>query len=272
MAQLCLPQTCSAITVVRMNSLSAFLSDMRDDASCVRHNEVRWSTETITTVGEHHVNFQTLIVGYIAERDGHPTLIELRRLCGSISSDQRCEEIRAEEQVAGTIETLETVACESRLDLRHGQFTLDPSPLLSTPQDMLRAFCPTLLTPEGTTYNPWTDGWAVGLRCRRSDGLTVYLYLNPSREADEGHGSVFTYLGAIGNPEHDAAEHAYDPFGAHQPTRLYTVRTVNGDRQWQADSAQHAREQHTEAFAGQPGETIQEVFAGQPTFQPASGQ
>ena len=268
MAQPCLPQARSAITVVRMNTLPAFLGEMRDDASCVRHSEVRWSTEMVTAVGEHHVSFETLIVGYIAEGDGRPTLIELRRLCGSVAANSRSEEICAEEQVASTIEALETVACECRLDLRHGRFTLDPSPLLPTPQEMLRAFCPTLVTPEGTTYNPWTDGWAVGLHCRRSDGLSKYLYLNPSGEADEGQGSVFAYLGVAGDPEHDPAEHAYDPFSAHQPTRLYTVRTDNGDRHWHADSAQHAREQHDLAFAGEPGETIREVFAGQRAAQP----
>jgi hypothetical protein len=74
------------------------------------------------------------------------------------------------------------------------------------------------------------------------------------------------------DPEHDAAEHAYDPFSAHQPTPLYTVRTENGDRHWHTDSAQHAREQHDLAFAGESGETIQEVFAGQPAAQPQSGR
>jgi hypothetical protein len=37
---------------------------------------------------------------------------------------------------------------------------------------------------------------------------------------------------------------------------LYVVRTANGERQWHAEDANHAREQHTEAHGGQPGEAI----------------
>ncbi len=46
--------------------------------------------------------------------------------------------------------------------------------------------------------------------------------------------------------------------------RWYTVRTANGERQWQADSPDHAREQHHDAFAGEPGEDILAVIYGDP--------
>jgi len=269
MAQPCLPQTCSAITVVRMNSLPAFLSEMRDDAPCVRHSEVRWSTETVTAVGEHQVNFETLIVGYIAELDGRPTLIELRRLCGSAAGDCRTEEIRAEEQVAGTIEALETVACESRLDVRHGQFTLDPSPLMPTQEDVLRTFCPTFMSLAGSTYRAWTDGWGVGLECVRSDGLCSYLYVEPAQEKD-GRACVFSHLGTGGDPTEDVLQHTYDPFDTVQLTRVYTVVTANGERNWTADNSGHAREQHEEAFGSEPGETITDVYLTRTARQAAA--
>lgn len=46
--------------------------------------------------------------------------------------------------------------------------------------------------------------------------------------------------------------------------RWYTVRTANGERSWQADSPNHAREQHLDAFAGDPGEDILAVIYGDP--------
>jgi hypothetical protein len=55
-------------------------------------------------------------------------------------------------------------------------------------------------------------------------------------------------------------------------TRVYTVRTANGDRDWHADNARHAREQHDEAFGGEPGETIERVFTLHPNPQPSSGR
>jgi hypothetical protein len=39
----------------------------------------------------------------------------------------------------------------------------------------------------------------------------------------------------------------------------YVVRTQNGERTWFADDAEHAREQHLDAFGGEPGEDILEV-------------
>lgn len=36
----------------------------------------------------------------------------------------------------------------------------------------------------------------------------------------------------------------------------YLVRSENGEREWHAEDAVHAREQHDDAFAGEPGETL----------------
>lgn len=270
MAQPCLPQTRSAITVVRMESLPAFLSEIRDDASSIRHQEVRWSTDTVTDIAGHNVNFETLIVGCITERDEQPTLIELRQLCGSTAGDQRTEEIRAEEHVAATIAALETVTCESRLDLRHGQFTLEPSPMLPTQEDMLHAFCPTFRSLGGNTYHPWTDAWGVGLECVRCDGLRSYLYLEPAVEQDDGRACVFAHLGTGGDPTEDVLQHTYDPFDPVQLTRVYTVVTANGKRNWTADDSDHARQQHDEAHGGEPGERVEDVYLTRTATQTAA--
>jgi len=37
---------------------------------------------------------------------------------------------------------------------------------------------------------------------------------------------------------------------------VYLVRSENGVRGWHAEDAAHAREQHTEAFGDEPGETV----------------
>ncbi|MGH2903568.1 MAG: hypothetical protein ACRDK7_08305 [Solirubrobacteraceae bacterium] len=41
-----------------------------------------------------------------------------------------------------------------------------------------------------------------------------------------------------------------------KPLQNHTVVTANGERTWQAEDACHAREQHEDAFADQPGEKI----------------
>lgn len=64
-------------------------------------------------------------------------------------------------------------------------------------------------TGSGTTYEPWTDGHAVGFRCTRN-GQTHYIYLNPSES--EGSPDVFLYQGTHGNPAADYPEHFYAPF------------------------------------------------------------
>jgi len=40
---------------------------------------------------------------------------------------------------------------------------------------------------------------------------------------------------------------------------VYVVATANGERDWCADDAEHAREQHEDAFSGQPGEQIRSI-------------
>lgn len=41
-----------------------------------------------------------------------------------------------------------------------------------------------------------------------------------------------------------------------EPCEAYVITTENGKRTWWADDAQHAREQHEEAFQGEPGEIV----------------
>jgi hypothetical protein len=48
-----------------------------------------------------------------------------------------------------------------------------------------------------------------------------------------------------------------DPFRTPPASSVYRVRT--GAQDWHADSAEHAREQHEDAFAGDAGETIDEI-------------
>ncbi|HEY3830183.1 MAG TPA: hypothetical protein VGL57_13400 [Solirubrobacteraceae bacterium] len=250
----------SAVPIFRITSTTAFLRDLLADASNVRHQEIRWTTEAVTEIGDHRVAFKALIAGYIAERDGQLTVIELRDLCGAIADDRRTEEIRATEQMAASIERLETAAAELGLDLRQGRFTLDPSPLMPTQEDVLRSFCPTFTSLAGSTYSAWTDGWGVGLECVRNDGLCTYLYVEPGQETDDGRACVFCHLGKGGDPTEDVVQHAYDPFDPDQLARVYTVLTANGERNWTADDPEHARRQHEESFGGEPGETIEDVY------------
>ncbi len=250
-----IPALSAPITVVRVPTIRNFLDEMRHDAGRVRHREVRWSTQTITCPGEHHVTFDLLTAGYIAE-DDHPKLIELRLPCGRLGLSRREQDIAGQEQIAAALELLQraTQACE--LDWRAGRLSLDPSPLMPTTGDVLRRLCSTINTPEGTTYAPWTDGWAIGVECRRRDGYRTLLYLNPSGETEEGDGSVFVYQGTSGSPAEDMPAHRYDPFTAPEPTQWFTVRTDNADRQWRATSEQEARRLHHEAFGGLRGENI----------------
>lgn len=67
-------------------------------------------------------------------------------------------------------------------------------------------------TPEGVTYIPWTDGYAVGYRCEHEDGRVEFIYLNPSSETDDGQPNVFVYHGEHGCPSKDAPAHFYEVF------------------------------------------------------------
>jgi hypothetical protein len=58
-----------------------------------------------------------------------------------------------------------------------------------------------------------------------------------------------------------------------EPTRddrlmAYAIRTENGTRIWQAENAEHAAEQHEDAFGGHEGE---EILAIEPPTVPDSG-
>lgn len=57
---------------------------------------------------------------------------------------------------------------------------------------------PTVTTPEGLTFWPWSDGYAVGFAVTRTqDDRIDYVVLNPSSEHHrtdfDGRGDVFVY-------------------------------------------------------------------------------
>jgi hypothetical protein len=70
---------------------------------------------------------------------------------------------------------------------------------------------------SGVTYEPWTNGHAVGFRCEyvTSDGHTnvEYVYLNPSTTGDgDDKPNVFLYQGVAGDPAFDTPQHWYSPY------------------------------------------------------------
>lgn len=79
-------------------------------------------------------------------------------------------------------------------------------------------------TPEGVTYEPWTDGHAVGFKLIHASGTEEYVYLNPSSDADGGVPNVFVYQGPDGDPAgNDVPYHHYDSihwmrYGEHAKT------------------------------------------------------
>jgi hypothetical protein len=250
----------SSVAIIRLTCLAEFLRQLREDAQTVRHHEVRWTTQPVTEIADQQVLFETLIAGYITERDGHLAVIELRRLCGTAASDRRTEDASTQQQIAAALQALHATGRELGLAVKPGRFTLDPSPLMPTGEDVLRTFGPTVTSLGGTSYGAWTDGWGVGLECVRSDGLCTYLYLEPSQEQDDGRACVFCHLGCGGDPTEDIVRHVYDPFEYVALVREYTVLTENGQRDWTATDSEHAREQHEAAFGGEPGETIEDVY------------
>jgi hypothetical protein len=56
------------------------------------------------------------------------------------------------------------------------------------------------------------------------------------------------------------------------PLHIYIVTSENGEREWHADSASHAREQHLDAFDGDPGEAILAVRKVPPPHAPCDGR
>lgn len=250
----------SAMPIIRITALPEFLRELRQDSESIRHREIRWVTQPVTQIADQHVLFETLIAGYITERGGRPAIIELRQLCGAIASDRRCEDAHTQEQIAAALQALQTAAHNAGLDVKPGRFTLDPSPLTATPDEALRRFGPTFTSAGATTYSPWTDGRGVGVECVRPDGLCSYLYLKPGQEPDDGRATVYCHLGTGGDPSEDVVQHEYDPFDRSHLAHAYRIVTKNGERNWTAEDAEHARRQHEEAFGGEPGETIQYVY------------
>lgn len=61
----------------------------------------------------------------------------------------------------------------------------------------------TYVDAHGTTWEPWTDGHAVGFKVTTPDGHGQYVYLNPSSESDDGKPNVFLYHGPTGKPDLD---------------------------------------------------------------------
>ena len=59
-----------------------------------------------------------------------------------------------------------------------------------------------ITTEDGTKYEPWTDGYAVGFRCTKPSGEVSFVYLNPS-EHGEDVPNVFVYEGPAGDPCED---------------------------------------------------------------------
>jgi hypothetical protein len=51
----------------------------------------------------------------------------------------------------------------------------------------------TITDRHGVTWEPWTDGWAVGFKVTAPDGRVEHVYLNPSSESDDGVSTVFLY-------------------------------------------------------------------------------
>lgn len=63
------------------------------------------------------------------------------------------------------------------------------------------------------TFEPWTDGHAVGFRVTRHvDGKVGYVYLNPSEDTwvdGKFNPDVFVYTGVAGDPSGDYPHHFY---------------------------------------------------------------
>lgn len=76
-------------------------------------------------------------------------------------------------------------------------------------------FCFTVNDGDGATYEPWTDGYAVGYKVTWGD-WTEYVYMNPSSrspdEPDDGNPNVFVYIGSEGQPGQDPSVHYYTLF------------------------------------------------------------
>ena len=71
----------------------------------------------------------------------------------------------------------------------------------------------TIIRTPSATYEPWTDGYAVGFKVSLADGTVQYIYLNPSIEEENDAPNVFLYQGPDGNPMADSVHHEHFPIG-----------------------------------------------------------
>lgn len=71
-----------------------------------------------------------------------------------------------------------------------------------------------IATDEGVTYQPWSNGYAVGFQATYPDGRTEYIYLNPSGQLDEGTAEVCLYQGTTGDPAGDSPRQFFELFEA----------------------------------------------------------
>jgi len=62
-----------------------------------------------------------------------------------------------------------------------------------------------MITTNSVTYEPWSDGNAVGFKVTHHRTQRVeYIYLNPSHDSDgDVEPDVFIYQGRTGNPGDD---------------------------------------------------------------------
>lgn len=108
-------------------------------------------------------------------------------------------------------------------------------------------------TPQGTTDHDYAEAVRLVL------DAAVTAYDSDDQDALAG---VETALAALlpmdGPPACDVLADAYAyPRGERTAAlREYVITTANGRRTWHAEDEQHAREQHADAFTGEPGEDV----------------
>lgn len=61
-------------------------------------------------------------------------------------------------------------------------------------------------TSDGVTYEPWSDGYAVGFKATHPDGRVEYIYLNPSDVEPDETPTVWVYQGTTGVPHYGDTE------------------------------------------------------------------
>lgn len=112
---------------------------------------------------------------------------------GALTADPRCSDVRelAGPQLVIGVGGRTWLASAEGLDEVQGTGELTDGPVVRD---------------GDVEYVPWTDGRAVGWRCRR-DGRDEYLLLNPSdRDGDpDDAATVFLYVGTEGSADLDAA-------------------------------------------------------------------